>query len=64
MYIRFTRLIEHTIMIWDEIQVVKKEKLDLTVIWFGLPIVFGSVPHSLLEYNRQREMGWTLGNDS
>ena len=37
-------------MIWDEIQVAKKEKLDLAVIWLDLANAFGSVPHKVLEY--------------
>ena len=43
--------IEHSAMIWDEIQIAKKEKLDLVVVWLDLANAFGSVPHKVLEYS-------------
>ena len=45
--------IEHAAMIWDEIQVAKHEKKDLSVVWLDLANAFGSVPHKFLEYTME-----------
>ena len=40
--------LEHTSMIWHQIQTAKSEKKDLHVIFLDLANAFGSVPHSLI----------------
>ena len=40
--------LEHTNMIWHQIQAAKKEQGDLHVVFLDLGNTFGSVPHSLL----------------
>ena len=45
--------IEHAAMIWDEIQVAKREKEDLSVVWLDLANAFGSVPHRFLDYTME-----------
>ena len=44
----FAGCIEHTSMIWHQIQLAKREKRDLHVIFLDLANAFGSVPHSLI----------------
>jgi len=44
----FTGCLEHTSMIWHQIQTAKIEKKDLHVIFLDLANAFGSVPHSLI----------------
>lgn len=44
----FSVCLEHTSMIWHQIQAAKKDKRDLHVIFLDLANVFGSVPHKLL----------------
>ncbi len=44
----FSGCLEHTSMIWHQIQTAKKEGRDLHVLFLDLAIAFGSVPHSLL----------------
>ena len=44
----FSGCLEHTSMIWHQIQAAKKDKRDLHVIFLDLANAFGSVPHNLL----------------
>ena len=44
----FSGCLEHTSMIWSQIQAARHEKRDLHVVFLDLANVFGSVPHSLL----------------
>ncbi len=37
-------------MIWEQIQQVKREKLDLHVVWLDLANAYGSVPHKLIDF--------------
>lgn len=44
----FPGCIEHSSVIWDQIQLAKREKSDLHVVWLDLANAYGSVPHKLL----------------
>ena len=44
----FSGCLEHTSMIWHQIQTAKKEKRDLHVVFLDLANAFGSVPHNFL----------------
>ena len=44
----FAGCLEHTRMIWDQIEAVKTEKKNLHVIFLDLANAFGSVSHSLI----------------
>ncbi|ONI45671.1 hypothetical protein AN642_00195 [Epulopiscium sp. SCG-B10WGA-EpuloA2] len=44
----FAGCLEHTSMIWHQIQAAKTEKRDLHIIFLDLANAFGSVPHSLI----------------
>ena len=44
----FAGCLEHTSMIWHQIQTAKTEKKDLNVVFLDLANAFGSVPHSLI----------------
>ncbi|KAJ8346703.1 hypothetical protein SKAU_G00281040 [Synaphobranchus kaupii] len=44
----FSGCLEHTSVIWHQIQTAKKEGKDLHVLFLDLANAFGSVPHSLL----------------
>lgn len=44
----FSGCLEHTNMIWHQIQAAKKEGRDLHVVFLDLANAFGSVPHNLL----------------
>ena len=44
----FSGCLEHTSMIWHQIQAAKKDKRDLHVTFLDLANAFGSVPHELL----------------
>ncbi|RXN29065.1 hypothetical protein ROHU_018794 [Labeo rohita] len=46
----FPGCVEHSTMIWDQIQKAKREKTDLHVIWLDLANAYGSVPHQLVNY--------------
>ncbi|KAG1932793.1 hypothetical protein F2P79_020826 [Pimephales promelas] len=46
----FPGCVEHSTMIWDQIQKAKREKTDLHVIWLDLANAYGSVPHQLINY--------------
>ncbi|KAK0155306.1 hypothetical protein N1851_002364 [Merluccius polli] len=46
----FPGCVEHSTMIWDQIQKAKREKIDLHVIWLDLANAYGSVPHQLINY--------------
>lgn len=42
----FSGCLEHTSIIWHQIQFAKKEGKNLYVVFFDLGNAFGSVPHS------------------
>lgn len=42
--------VEHSTMIWDQIQKAKWEKADFHVIWLDQANTYGSVPHQLISY--------------
>lgn len=44
----FLGCLEHTSMMWHQIQSAKREGRDLPVLFLDLANAFGSVPHSLL----------------
>ncbi len=44
----FSGCLEHTNMIWNQIQVAKKDGRDLHVVFLDLANAYGSVPHNLL----------------
>jgi hypothetical protein len=44
----FSGCLEHSSMIWHQIQMAKVEKRDLHVVFLDLANAFGSVPHELL----------------
>ena len=44
----FSGCLEHTNVIWHQIQMAKKEKKDLHVVFLDLANAFGSVPHEIL----------------
>ena len=44
----FASCLQHTSMIWHQIQTAKSDKKDLHVIFLDLVNAFGSVPHSLI----------------
>lgn len=46
----FPGCVEHSTMIWDQIQKAKREKTDLHVVWLDLANAYGSVPHQLINY--------------
>ena len=46
----FPGCVEHSSMIWEQIQKAKREKTDLHVIWLDLANAYGSVPHQLISY--------------
>ncbi len=46
----FPGCIEHSSMIWEQIQQAKREKRDLHVVWLDLANAYGSVPHKLIDF--------------
>ncbi len=46
----FPGCIEHTSVIWEQIQRAKREKSELHVVWLDLANAYGSVPHKLVEF--------------
>lgn len=46
----FPECVEHSAVIWEQIQRAKREKGDLHVVWLDLANAYGSVPHQLIEY--------------
>ena len=46
----FPGCVEHSAMIWEQIQTGKRSKEDLHVVWLDLANAFGSVPHQLITY--------------
>ncbi|KAI4884284.1 hypothetical protein NFI96_019990, partial [Prochilodus magdalenae] len=46
----FSGCVEHSTMIWDQIQTAKREKTDLHIVWLDLANAYGSVPHQLISY--------------
>ncbi|KAL1266945.1 hypothetical protein QQF64_002620 [Cirrhinus molitorella] len=46
----FPGCVEHSAMIWDQIQTAKRNKSDLHVMWLDLENAYGSVPHQLIRF--------------
>lgn len=46
----FPGCIEHTSVIWEQIQRAKREKSELHVVWLDPANAYGSVPHKLVEF--------------
>ena len=46
----FPGCVEHATMIWEQIQIAKREKKDLHVVWLDLANAYGSVPHNLIAF--------------
>ncbi|KAI3364895.1 hypothetical protein L3Q82_001079 [Scortum barcoo] len=46
----FPGCVEHTAMIWEQIQRARHSKSDLHVVWLDLANAFGSVPHQLITF--------------
>ncbi len=46
----FPGCVEHSAVIWEQIQRAKRERGDLHVVWLDLANAYGSVPHQLIEY--------------
>ncbi|KAF7659999.1 hypothetical protein LDENG_00290150 [Lucifuga dentata] len=46
----FPGCVEHSAMIWEQIQTAKCEKSDLHVVWLDLANAYGSVPHQLITF--------------
>lgn len=46
----FPGCVEHTSMIWEQIQSSKREKKDLYVVWLDWANAYGSIPHQLTTY--------------
>lgn len=44
----FSGCLEHTSMIWHQVQAAKKDKRDLHVVFLDLVNALGSIPHNLL----------------
>ncbi|KAL0189460.1 hypothetical protein M9458_016559, partial [Cirrhinus mrigala] len=40
----------NSVMIWDQIQTAKCNKLDLHIVWLDLANAYGSVPHHLIRF--------------
>lgn len=46
----FPGCVEHSAMIWEQIQTAKRNKSDLHVVWLDLANAYGSVPHQLISF--------------
>ena len=46
----FPGCVEHSAVIWEQIQRAKRERGDLHVVWLDLANAYGSVPHQLIEF--------------
>ena len=46
----FPGCVEHSSMIWGQIQRAKQEKSNLHVVWLDLANAYGSVPHKLIQF--------------
>ncbi|XP_016406634.1 uncharacterized protein LOC107739136 [Sinocyclocheilus rhinocerous] len=46
----FPGCVEHSAMIWDQIQTAKRNRSDLHVVWLDLENAYGSVPHQLISF--------------
>ncbi len=46
----FPGCIEHTSVIWEQIQRAKREKIEFHMVWLDLANTYGSVPHKLVEF--------------
>ena len=42
--------IEHTAMIWHTIQIAKRGKKDLLVLWLDLANAYGAIPHAIIKF--------------
>ncbi len=55
----FSGCLEHTNVIWHQIQTTKKEKKDLHVVFLDLANAFGSVPHVPSSKSQRASQGWS-----
>ncbi|XP_078603950.1 uncharacterized protein LOC144877779 [Branchiostoma floridae x Branchiostoma japonicum] len=46
----FPGCIEHASTIWQQIQMARRQKEDLHVVWLDLTNAYGAVPHSVIHY--------------
>lgn len=46
----FSGCVEHSAVIWEQIQRAKREKSDLHVVWLDLANAYGSIPHQLIDF--------------
>lgn len=46
----FPGCVEHSAMIWEQIQSAKRTKSDLHVVWLDLANAYGSVPYQLIQF--------------
>lgn len=46
----FSGSLEHAMVIWDQIQFVKKNTKVLHVVWLDLENVYGLVPHHIISF--------------
>ncbi|KAJ8338476.1 hypothetical protein SKAU_G00374420 [Synaphobranchus kaupii] len=46
----FSGCVEHSAVIWEQIQRARREKSDLHVVWLDLANAYGSVPHQLINF--------------
>ncbi|KAJ8349047.1 hypothetical protein SKAU_G00276360 [Synaphobranchus kaupii] len=46
----FPGCVEHSAVIWEQIQRARREKSDLHVVWLDLANAYGSVPHQLINF--------------
>lgn len=46
----FSGCVEHSTMIWEQIQTTKHNKSDLHILWLDLANPYGSVPHQLITF--------------
>ncbi|XP_078665283.1 uncharacterized protein LOC144907786 [Branchiostoma floridae x Branchiostoma belcheri] len=46
----FPGCIEHASTIWQQIQLARRNKEDLHIVWLDLTNAYGSVPHSVIHY--------------
>lgn len=49
----FPGCVEHSSVIWEQIQRAKRERSDLHVVWLDVANAYGSVPHQLLNYTTE-----------
>ncbi|GAA6076945.1 uncharacterized protein LOC107739136 [Tachysurus ichikawai] len=46
----FPGCVEHSVMIWKQIQTAKRNKSELHVVWLDLANAYWSVPHQLIRF--------------